>query len=110
MVFAEFASLLLIAAAAALQPAPADQVEPVEPSTAAVEQAADEASEAADEAAEAADEAAQAASEAAEQAAEAGAESQPDEPEVCRRTHFVDDFGRSRSRKVCRPRSEWGPR
>jgi hypothetical protein len=101
-----FASLLLIAAAAALQPAP-DPAGQGEPSTAAVEQAADEAAENAQEAAEAADEAAEAASEAAEQAA---AESQPDEPEVCRRTHFVDDFGRSRSRKVCRPRSEWGPR
>lgn len=33
--------------------------------------------------------------------------SYPEEPEVCRRIQVQDDFGRQRSRKVCRPRSEW---
>ena len=112
MVVAELTSFLLIAAAAALQPAPAEPVEPATP-TAAVEQAAEEAAEAveeaAEEAAEAAGEAAEEAGEAAQEAADAAAESQPDEPEVCRRTQYVDDFGRNRSRKICRPRSEWGP-
>lgn len=116
MALPELASFFLIAAAAALQPAPAERVEPATP-TAAVERAAEEAAEAveeaaqetADVAAEAAGEAAEEAGEAAEEAAEAAAESQPDEPEVCRRTQYVDDFGRNRSRRICRPRSEWGP-
>lgn len=34
-------------------------------------------------------------------------EQEPEEPMVCRRQMTFDAFNRQRSRKVCRPRSEW---
>lgn len=47
--------------------------------------------------------------EAAEEAVEAAAEEAEEDSEeqeviVCRRVHYVDDFGRTRSRRSCRPR------
>lgn len=77
----------------------------------AADQAAEEADEAAEAAAEAVEEAADAveaeadAAEAAADRAEASdEEAEQYEAEVCRRVHYVDDFGRQRSRKSCRPR------
>ncbi len=69
-------------------------------------EAAEEAAEEADEAAaEAVEDAADAAEAEAEQADDQSArEEQEYEAEVCRRVHYVDDFGRQRSRKSCRPR------
>ena len=34
-------------------------------------------------------------------------EPEPDQPMVCRRQTVFNEFGRQRSRKVCRPRDEW---
>ena len=61
-----------------------------------------EADEAASEAAEESAERTEEASEAAEEADEVQVEENPDM--VCRRRHVYDDYGRRRSRKVCRPR------
>ena len=72
-----------------------DAVEAADEAAEAVEEAAEEATEAAEEAAEAATEVAEEAAEAVERAVE---------DQVCRRRTVTDDFGRIRSRKVCRPR------
>jgi hypothetical protein len=66
----------------------------------AIEAAADEA----DAAAEAAADEAEAAAETADEAAEEADNEAEDVDVVCRRVAYQDDFGRSRSRKVCRPR------
>jgi methyl-accepting chemotaxis protein len=109
MILALFASLLLAQPAEVPPPAEngaeAGEVQNGQNHDASVEdavEAADEAAEAVEEAAEevteAAEEAAEAATEVAEEAAEAV------EEQVCRRRTVTDDFGRIRSRKVCRPR------
>ena len=71
----------------------------------ATEQAAEAVEEAAEQAAEAAETAAEAAAEVAESAAEAAADAaESTAHRVCRRRNYYDDFGRSRSRKVCTAR------
>jgi minor extracellular protease Epr len=123
MLLSPFATTLLSSAALAMiQPAPADGDSARAEAVAAEEvaEAREEAAEAIEEVAEdAADEAAAtaaAASEAAAEASEAAAEArevadanEPEEREICRRTHFTDDYGRTRSRRVCRPASEGRP-
>jgi hypothetical protein len=118
MIVAVFASLLLVSAAQdpAAYPEvtpPSETSEPQNDGTYPQEpvygaepaEAAEQAAEAAEQAAEAVEAAAQQTSETAEQAAE-GVEQYVEEPQVCRR-QTTYEFGRQRSRKVCRPRSEW---
>ena len=109
MILALFASLLLAQPAEVPPPAEngaeAGEVHNGQNHDASVEdavEAADEAAEAVEEAAEEATEAAEGAAEAATEVAEEAAEAVEDQ--VCRRRTVTDDFGRMRSRKVCRPR------
>ncbi len=110
MILALFASLLLAQPAEVPPPAEngaeAGEVHNGQNHDASVEDAVEAADEAAEEAAEEATEAAEEAAEAATEVAEGAAEAVEGavEDQVCRRRTVTDDFGRIRSRKVCRPR------
>ena len=99
MILAMFAALLV--AQPVESPPPEESIEAAVDAVEAAAEQAEEAAEAAEEAGEQVEEAAEAAEEAAEAAVEA---SENAGDQVCRRRHYYDDFGRPRSRKVCRSR------